>query len=127
MLPRARSTPLLLALAFLLGGCSDDVTTPTDDFLPLISNTWENTANEDHTFSLASGDDGQPSGTFTGTETHPSLGESDIQGTFQNSVVSQFLIRRSTGDVTYTGKFLAPDTLRLTRDHETLLIARRIF
>jgi hypothetical protein len=120
-----RSASVVLAVSLLIHGCGDDTTSPTDDFLPIISNTWENTANQDHSFSLASGDDGEPSGTFTGIEDHPTLGEAEIEGTFQNSTVSQFLIRRSTGNVTYTGKFLAADTLRLTRDHETLLIARR--
>ena len=123
----SRSRALAVAAACILIGCGDDTITPPDDFLPIISNQWKNTANENHTFSLISENDGDPSGTFTGTEDHPTLGSSDIEGAFQNSLVSAFTIKRSTGSLTYTGRFVHPDTLRLTRGQETLVITRNIF
>ena len=113
-----------IALVFLLGafGCSDTPTGNDDDFLPIFSNTWHNVLDASHTFALASADDGQPSGTFSGTETRQGV-ESDIFGTFEHSTCD-FSIARASGTVTFSGKFLHADTLRLTRTGETLLIAR---
>lgn len=112
----------VLVFAVVAGTTACDSTSP-DDFLPVITNAWRNVTNAAHTFQLNSTDDGQASGAFTGTEDHPTLGESDISGTFTNSTC-QFTIARPGGNVTYSGKFVHADTLRLTRSQETLVIAK---
>ncbi|MGH7500832.1 MAG: hypothetical protein ACREL7_03660 [Longimicrobiales bacterium] len=74
--------------------------------LVLISNTWENVADTQHSFSLASGDDGEREGTFTGTEQHdtnPALDGNDLTGSWANSEIT-FTVVRQTGSVTYTGE-----------------------
>ena len=102
----------------------DNGVTDVDDFLPTFSNTWHNVADETHTFALASADDGKATGSFSGEENHPDLEiPNPIGGTFTNSVC-EFIIDRPGGNVTYAGKFLHADTLRLTRSGETLVIAR---
>ena len=117
----------IVPLGFLLVGgslaCGDGPTVP-DDFLPTFSNQWINVASPTHIFQLNSTDDGEPSGTFDGTETHPGFGNSPIEGTFVNSV-AVLTIKRVAGDLVYAGKFLAEDTLRLTRTGETIVIARQ--
>lgn len=93
--------------------------TAPDDYLPVISNIWRNSATATYTLLLASGDDRKASGAFTGTENHPTLGTSAVSGTFRNSQAT-FLIKRSGGDVTYAGTFYGADSLRLVRGSETL-------
>ena len=114
---------VVLCLTVGMPACSEKITTP-DDFLPVFSNSWENVANQAHTFQLNSTDDGKATGAFDGNENHPTLGSSLIEGTFTNSV-AQFTIKRNAGNLTYAGKFLHRDTLRLTRSGETLLLGRQ--
>jgi hypothetical protein len=103
--------------------CSDSSGPPVDDFLPIISNTWHDLLDDTHTFSLASGDDSTASGTFTGEENHPSLGISDLDGTFTHSKLS-FTIHRSAGDIVYSGHFLQRDTMYVTSSGGALTIVR---
>jgi hypothetical protein len=123
----AHRLTLAVILAVAVTGCTSDTTVPTvDDFLPTVSNLWKNAANQAHTFQLNSADDGEPTGVFDGTESHPTLGESDVEGTWTNSV-AQLTIKRATGNLVYEGKFLAQDTLRLTLGQETILLGRQTF
>ena len=101
----------------------DDPVSPTDDFLPIISNTWHDVQNDFHTFSLVSQDDSTASGTFTGEEDHPTEGQSDLDGTFQGRNVS-FTIHRLAGDIVYTGSFVHRDTMTLTSSEGAKRIAR---
>lgn len=104
--------------------CGDDTTTnPDDDFLPIFTNTWRDTRDLDHTFSFNSTDDGQPSGTVEGTETL-NFEESPMEGTFQNSVVTNLTIHRASGDKVYTGKFLHEDFLVLVSGTDSVLLFR---
>lgn len=109
----------LIGLAFGCGGGESGATAPVDNFLPVISNFWRNTKLPAHTLTLQSVDDRKPTGTFTGTEAHPTLGSSTASGSWTNSTFSMS-ISRSGGSVTYNGKFISRDTMRLTRLADTL-------
>jgi len=117
---------LLAALVgFVALSCGDDTTTEPgdDDFLPIFSNTWRNTADQNHTFAFVSGDDGEPSGTMTGTETLDG-DESDFEGTFQNSRVTNLTVHRAAGDKVFTGRFLHLDILLLISGADSVLLYR---
>lgn len=123
-----RTAPLgLLAVVGLLGCPGEKVTAQVDDFLPTFTNAWKNVANQNHTFQLNSTDDGKASGAFDGIETQPNQArtQSSIVGTFTHSVVQLTIQRVVGGNLVYAGKFLAEDTLRLTRTGETIIIARQ--
>lgn len=96
----------------------------TDNFLPVFSNLWRNVALSTHFLVLASADDRKATGAFSGNETHPTFNVSVMSGTFTNST-SEVMVRRSGGNVMYTGKFVSRDTLRLTRTGETVVFARQ--
>jgi len=116
----------VVAVAISVLACGDDPASPEDDdFLPTFTAFWVNTADEDHTFVFQSDDDGLATGSFTGTEDHPTEGNSPVEGTFQNSVATTFIISRASGVRTYTGKFLHADTLRIFRTGESILLARQ--
>lgn len=112
----------IFGVAALVGllACSDSGTQPNDDFLPIFSNAWRDEADHNHFLQLNSVDDGKATGSFEGEE---SPGGALIEGTFTHSVV-QLTIKR-TPNLVYQGKFLAADTLRLTRTGETLVVARQ--
>jgi hypothetical protein len=120
----ARKTALLAVLiGATLFGCGGDGggggTGPVDNYLPLVSNFWKNVAAPAHTLTLQSSNDLKATGSFTGTEAHPTFGSSQTSGSWTNSTFTMS-IARSGGAVTYTGKFVSRDTLRLTRTGETL-------
>ncbi len=118
-----RIIPLTALVVAVATACSDSSGPAADDFLPIISNTWHDLLDDTHTFSLASGDDSTASGTFTGEEDHPSLGLSDLDGTFTHSKLS-FTIHRSAGDIVYSGHFLQRDTMYVTSSEGALTIVR---
>jgi hypothetical protein len=117
--PRRALVAALITAAFGCGGESA-TTAPVDNFLPVISNFWRNTKVAAHTLTLQSVDDRKPTGSFTGTEAHPTFGSSQASGTWTNSTFS-ITVLRSGGSVTYSGKFLSRDTLRLIRLADTLV------
>ena len=95
----------------------------------LISNTWENTADPQHSFSLASGDDGEREGSFTGTEFHETnnaLDGNELVGSWANSTIS-FTVERPTGNTTYTGTLTEDglDQIAFTTASGTHLTLRR--
>ena len=95
----------------------------------LISNTWENTADPQHSFSLASGDDGEREGSFTGTEFHETnnaLNGNELVGSWANSTIS-FTVERSSGNTTYTGTLTEDglDQITFTTASGTQLTLRR--
>jgi hypothetical protein len=126
---RAMASLSALAGMALMGvGCGGESggsgTGPVDNFLPLISNFYRNVSAQAHTLTLQSAQDGQATGSFVGIEAHPTLGVANpVSGTFTNST-STINIARTGGTVTYSGKFLSRDTLRLTRTGETLTFAK---
>lgn len=84
--------------------------------LVLISNTWENTADAQHSFSLASGNDGEREGTFTGTEQHETiagLNGNELTGSWAESTIT-FTVQRPTGNTTYTGQLTADGVDEIT-------------
>jgi hypothetical protein len=122
MRTRTRTIVLLTGLIGLaLGGCGGESgsTAPVDNYLPVISNFWRNTAAPAHTLTLLSSDDLKATGRFTGTEAHPTLGSSLTSGSWTNSTFT-LSVARTAGAVVYSGKFISRDTLRLTRAGETL-------
>jgi len=116
----------LVALALPACGGSDSGSTGpgADNYLPVISNFWQNVATAGYNLTLQSADDGKASGTFTGTERRAAV-ESVVTGSFTNSKAS-FVIRRTGGTVTYNGTFYGAgkDSLRLTLGNETLIFRR---
>ncbi len=110
----------VIGLAFSGCGGEGGTTAPVDNYLPVISNFWRNTKNANYTLLLQSSDDRKPTGVFTGTETHPTFGSSATAGSWTNSTFVM-TIARSGGAVTYTGKFISKDTIRIIRQADTLL------
>ena len=121
---RMHYRPLVVLLCLAAFSCGDDTTTePADNFLPIFSNTWRNTADQSHTFAFVSADDGEPTGTVTGTEAFNGE-ESDFEGTFQNSRVTNLTVHRPSGDKVFTGKFLHLDILLLISGTDSVLLYR---
>ena len=112
------------ALVAAIMSCSDS-TAPSDTFLPIFTNLWHDVQNDQHTFSLNSTDDSTASGTFTGEEDHPTLGISQLDGTFNHSNVTM-TIHRAAGNLVYTGRFTARDTINFTSSAGALKIARQL-
>ena len=112
----------VVAVLIVAGACSDSGPAGNDDFLPIITNIWHNVADVSHEFSLNSPDDSTASGTFTGTEDHPSLGQSNLSGTFLHSEI-EFTIARPAGALKYSGQFTHRDTMRLTSTAGALVLA----
>lgn len=126
MTRRTAMLAFLLSLALPACGGGDSIATgPSDNYLPTISNFWRNVATPAHTLTLQSASDNKPSGTFTGTEAHPTFGQSTLAGSFTNSRASM-VISRAAGAATYSATFYgsAKDSLRLTRGNETLVFKR---
>lgn len=116
---RAIAFAALVTVAIV--ACKDS--TAPDDFLPIISNTWHDVLDEAHTFSLSSNDDSTASGSFTGEEDHPTLGLSDLSGSFNHSQLS-FTIHRFDGAIVYSGHFLQRDTMYVSSSEGALTLAR---
>ena len=94
--------------------CADPVSTAI--FIATISNTWNEINVPDHTFSLASADDGKEAGTFTGEETIPGIQQvQPIKGEWSDNDISMTLIRNGH-EVTYQGKLThdKQDTIRFS-------------
>jgi hypothetical protein len=108
-------------LTLVTSGCESG-TTANDDFLPVITNFWRDVADQNHTLDMASNDDGNATGSITGTEEHPVFGTSAIAGTWVHSRVT-FTITRPGGDVQFTGRFTAVDTLHVTGNGEDFIVA----
>ena len=124
--------PTLGLLGLGLLACSGEKTTtsslPVDDFLPVFSNLWRDVKLSQHTLVLTSTDDRKATGSFSGTESHPTLGSSSpMAGTFTNSTSAVTITRPAAGGgvATYAGKFLQKDTLRFIRSGDTLTFARQ--
>jgi hypothetical protein len=111
------------ALVVAIASCSS-TTAPSDTFLPIFTNFWHDVQDNQHTFSLNSTDDSTASGTFDGEEDHPTLGTSQLDGTFNHSKVTM-TIHRAAGNLVYTGRFIARDTMSLTSSAGALRIARQ--
>ena len=112
-----------MGIALLAGACQAATGGNSDDFIPVISNIWHDVANEDHTFDIATDPDSVAEGTFTGTEDDPVLGQSAITGSWIHSKV-EFTIARAAGDVKYTGRFTAKDTMKVASAVDALVIAK---
>ncbi len=94
-----------------------------DNYLPLLSNGWRNTRTAAHVIVFQTTQNGQPTGNFTGTETHPTFGTNAIAGSWVNSIFT-LTVARSTGGAAFSGKFLSRDTMRLVRAVDTLYFAK---
>lgn len=114
----------LIGTAVAACGSDGGTTAPVDNFLPVFTNFWRNTKVSGHTLTLQSSNDGRAVGTFSGTETLPPSGSSQASGSWTNATFS-ISIARTGGAVTYGGKFISRDTIRLTRSSDTLVFARQ--
>jgi|SRR4029453_8684861 hypothetical protein len=112
-----------IGFAIIAGACQAATGGNSDDFIPVISNIWHDVANEDHTFDIATDPDSVAEGTFTGTEDDPVLGQSAITGSWVHSKV-EFTIARAAGDVKYSGRFTAKDTMKVASAVDALVIAK---
>lgn len=94
--------------------CADPVSTAI--YIATISNTWNEINVPEHTFSLASEDDGKTSGTFTGEETIPGVQDVlPIKGEWKDNDIMMTLIRNGH-EITYRGKLThdKQDTIRFS-------------
>ena len=96
----------------------------SDDFLPVITNLWRDVADQNHTLDMSSNDDGKATGSLIGTEENPAFGSSDVSGTWVHSKVT-LTIKRPAGDLVFTGKFTADDTLHVTGNGEDFVVAHQ--
>lgn len=119
----------LIGLGLLACSGSDKMSPlPVDDFLPVFSNFWRDVKLSQHTLVLSSTADRKATGTFSGFESHPTLGSNNaISGSFTNSTSTMTITRPPIGSVParYAGKFLQKDTLRFMREGDTLTFARQ--
>jgi hypothetical protein len=120
----------MLAGAFgvlLAAGCSDSTGSPLP--VVILTNTWQEEGNAEHTFSITDDTDGvaQSSGTFTGTETLPNFTDYDLSGSWRNGRVTLTLER--TPAVTWRADIEEDNTDRLvfTSSAGTLVIVRNVF
>ncbi len=75
--------------------------------LIVLSNTWRDSTNSDHTFSLIDDTDGTPSrsGSFTGNENVPGNPQQNtLTGLWRENGQVEFTVQRPTGAVTYSGQ-----------------------
>ena len=120
MLRRSLRAGLLALLVFACD--SEDPLGP----LAILTNTWRNAANENHTFNMQDDTGFQPkrSGTFTGTETTPAGAEFDLEGYWRENGTIQFTVHRAT-DVTYSGTLTSnPDRIDFTSSAGPLTLIR---
>jgi hypothetical protein len=77
----------------VITGCDDSTGSPLP--VVILTNTWQEEGNANHTFSIQDDTDGTPrsDGTFTGTETLPNFTEYDLSGSWSNGRVSMVLER----------------------------------
>ena len=110
---KTRSVAMTLsAAAVLILSCrKDDTVSPQEEaYIPLITNSWTDVADPNHTFSFQAQRESVQTGTFTGSETTPANVTYDtLSGTFSNRSVS-FTVTRLGIPTTYSGRFTA-DTL----------------
>jgi hypothetical protein len=112
-----------IGFALIAGACESAMGGSNDDFIPVISNIWHNVANDQHFFNLETAEDSVAEGSFTGTEEDAVLGTNAITGTWVHSKV-EFTIARPSGDIKYSGRFTAKDTMKVASAVDALVIAK---
>ena len=119
----------LLAGAFgmlVAAGCDDSTGSP----LPIIilTNTWQEEGNAEHTVFFLDDTDGTPqsSGTFTGTETLPDFTEYDISGSWGKGRITMTTARLPT--ITWRADISEdnPDRLVFSSSYGTLVLVRNV-
>jgi hypothetical protein len=110
---KTRSVAMTLSAAAVLILCcrKDDTVSPQEEaYIPLITNSWTEVADPNHTFSFQAQRESVQTGTFTGSETTPANVTYDtLSGTFSNRNIS-FTVTRLGIPTTYSGRFTS-DTL----------------
>ena len=121
-----RSLRLLITLAgaVLLPACNA-VTTVDDLFLNDINNVWPEEGNTAHVFFFQPSQSGKVSeSTFTGTETLAvRTTPADLEGSFKNRDI-HFTVKRSAGNVEFTGTFRDENVIDLRSQGRTLVVRR---
>lgn len=104
------SLPLYLLVMALLSVCCNATDPAEETYIPLITNTFTDIANNNHTFGFSTTQVGVSKGSFTGFENLVDSALSfPLNGTFSNRNIS-FIVTRRGRDTTYAGRFTA-DTL----------------
>lgn len=109
---RSRVGAVLSVGAMLILCCNkEDTVGPQEEaYIPLITNSWTDVADPNHTFSFQAQRERVQTGTFTGSETTPANVTYDtLSGTFSNRNIS-FTVTRLGIPTTYSGRYTA-DTL----------------
>ncbi|HVO73180.1 MAG TPA: hypothetical protein VMT35_04095 [Ignavibacteriaceae bacterium] len=119
---------LLSALLFLLNRCSKDDNNPVEGDSPVvdpITNTWTDTANLDHRFSLLTYDSTVSRGIFFGEESHPdSLTIAQIHGFFDKTYVEFDAIWAFNRRIKYKGNFVNSNRIDLQSSLGKIVITR---
>jgi len=121
-----RHVLLTLAIAVLLASCGGGgpAVTPTSDFIPDFTFTWQNTSDSTHRYFLLTESTNVQSGQFSAGSNENYQGNvNPLTGTF-NAENLTMQVTRPSGVVTITGRFLDKDTIRLTWDSTTVTVAR---
>lgn len=96
---------LVLAVAIWTSACGAEAVLGP---LIVLSNTWRNSTNPDHTFSFIddTGGHASRSGTFEGNEHTPQPNDlpNRFTGFWREDGRIEFTVERPTGNVTYTGR-----------------------
>lgn len=110
----------------LVVACSDSTGSPLP--VVILTNTWQEEGNAQHTFSITDDTDGtaQSSGEFTGTETLPNFTDYDLSGFWRNGRVTLTLER--TPNITWRADIEEDNTDRLvfTSTAGTLVLVRNV-
>ena len=104
---------VVCALAGVMLCCKNDdtVTTPQEQpYVPLITNSWTDVANQNHSFFFGAARESVSMGTFTGRESYiDSIQTFPLTGNFMNRNIG-FTVTRRGRDTAYAGRFVT-DTL----------------
>lgn len=121
------------SLMLLFSGCSsnDDVGVLVDDFIPVISNAWQDTHSKDLYVLTSDVGDSLPQGTFTGSIQNPdSVSVPELQGSFVHEKIQFTITSGYFQGTTYKGVIdtVHPKTMLLANtadpQHDSLHLER---
>lgn len=102
---------IVMALVALTACGGGSPTGPSTFPVVIITNTWNDESDGNHQFALVSDDDGEMSGTFSGTELTPDFQEFALVGSWGQGRIS-FTVDRDP-DATYSGVYTTDNPTRL--------------
>jgi hypothetical protein len=120
------STLMVLALSLLLLTCTDEGN-PIGGNTPVvdpITRIWTNQADSSNTFFFITFDSTVVRGIFWGNEDHPTEGESDLCGFFDNLYVEFDVKRPAGGRTKFKGNFINSYRMELKSIEGSLVLTR---